>query len=171
MSRTKRMRRRLRVPTVLQMEATECGAASLAMVLAYHGLHIPLEQLRVDCGVSRDGSSARNMLVAARHYGCKATEMHLEIDQLHTAHLPLILFWEFKHFVVLEGRKGNTFYLNDPACGPRRVSLAEMNTSYTGVALQIQPGSRFQRGGRPRPLLAGIYQRAASMKGALFLSC
>lgn len=168
MNKPKRFTLRVRVPTILQMEATECGAASLAMVLAYYGLHIPLEQLRVDCGISRDGSSTRNILLAARHYGCDATELKLEIDALHTWTLPLILFWEFNHFVVLQGRKGNVYYLNDPGCGPRRVTLEEMNTAYTGIALQIQPGVLFRRGGRQPSLIAGLYQRVAPMKNAIF---
>ncbi len=168
MGEKKPVKRRVRVPTILQMEATECGAASLAMVLACYGLYIPLERLRVDCGVSRDGSSAVNILRAARHHGCEAQGLRLQINELHTEPMPLILFWEFKHFLVLEGRKGDTFYVNDPASGPRRVSLSDMNTSYTGVALQIRPGSLFRAGGHAPSLLGGIYRRTASMKSAIF---
>jgi len=160
-------RHRVRVPTILQMEATECGAACLAMVLAHFGRYVPLEQLRVDCGVSRDGSSAVHMLEAARRYGCEARGLRLEIHELQTEPMPLILFWEFNHFVVLEGRKGDTFYLNDPGTGPRRVSLSEMNTAYTGVALQVRPGEGFRRGGHAPSLLAAIHRRAASMKSAI----
>lgn len=168
MGRRKRSKHRARVPTILQMEATECGAASLAMVLAHYGLYVPLEQLRVDCGVSRDGSSARNVLVAARNYGCEAVGMRLGLDQLHTAHLPLILYWEFNHFLVLEGRNGDTFYLNDPGSGPRQVTLTDMNNAYTGVALQIRPGKAFKPGGRAPSLLAGLYRRAADLRSAIF---
>ena len=167
MSGRKQRKRRVRVPTILQMEATECGAACLAMVLAHFGLYIPLERLRMDCGVSRDGSNAAHMLEAARHYGCETRGLRLEIHELNAEPMPLILFWEFNHFVVLEGCKGDVFYLNDPGTGPRRVSPSDMNTSYTGVALQIRPGDRFERGGHAPSLLAGIYQRAVSMKGAI----
>ena len=163
----KRPKHRVRVPTILQMESTECGAACLAMVLAHFGRYVPLEQLRVDCGVSRDGSSAIHVLEAARHYGCEARGLRLEIHELQTEPMPLILFWEFNHFVVLEGRKGDVFYLNDPGTGPRKVSLSDMNTSYTGVALRLNPGDKFQQGGHAPSLLAGIYQRAASMKSAI----
>ena len=163
----KRPKHRVRVPTILQMESTECGAACLAMVLAHFGRYVPLEQLRVDCGVSRDGSSAIHMLEAARHYGCEARGLRLEIHELQTEPMPLILFWEFNHFVVLEGRNGDVFYLNDPGTGPRKVSLSDMNTSYTGVALRLNPGDKFQQGGHAPSLLAGIYQRAASMKSAI----
>lgn len=167
MDNRKRVNRRVCVPTILQMEATECGAASLAMVLAHYGLHIPLEQLRVDCGVSRDGSNALHMLNAARRYGCQAQGLRLKLEKLHTVSMPLILFWEFNHFVVLEGRKGDIFYLNDPGQGPVRMSFSQMNDAYTGVALKISPGPLFKAGGQAPSLWAGIYRLAASMKSAI----
>ena len=167
MDNRKRINRRVCVPTILQMEATECGAASLAMVLAHYGLHIPLEQLRVDCGVSRDGSNAVHMLNAARRYGCQAQGLRLKLEKLHTVSMPLILFWEFNHFVVLEGRKGDIFYLNDPGRGPVRMSFSQMNDAYTGVALKISPGPLFKAGGQAPSLWAGIYRLAASMKSAI----
>jgi len=163
----KQVNRRVRVPTILQMEATECGAASLAMVLAYYGLHIPLEQLRVDCGVSRDGSNAVHILKAARRYGCEAQGLRLALEKLHTVSMPLILFWEFNHFVVLEGRKGDIFYLNDPGRGPIRLSSSQMSDAYTGVALQVRPGPLFTPKGQAPSLWGGIYRLAVSMKSAI----
>ena len=158
---------RKRVPTILQMESTECGAASLAMVMARHGLYVPLEQLRVDCGISRDGSNAKNLMRAARGHGFDARAFRMDPDELGALRLPLILFWEFNHFVVLEGRRGDTYFLNDPGSGPRRVTAEQFDGSYTGVALQITPGPAFRPGGAPPTLLKGLLRRMAPMKGAL----
>jgi len=143
--------RRQRVPTILQMEAVECGAACLAMILAYHGRWVPLEDLRVACGVSRDGSKANNLLLAARSFGLEAKGWRTEPANIAEHRLPAILFWEFNHFVVLEGIGRNDVYLNDPASGPRTISHAEFNRAFTGVMLVMEPGLDFQPGGaRPR---------------------
>ena len=158
---------RRRVPTILQMEATECGAACLAMVMARHGLHVPLERLRVDCGVSRDGSNARNLMRAARAHGFEARAFRMEPAELGTLRLPLVLFWEFNHFVVLEGRKNNAYFINDPASGPRRATAAEFDDAFTGVALQIGPGPDFRPGGRPPSVLRSLRDRLAPMRGAV----
>ena len=107
-----------KVPVVMQMEALECGAASLCMVLAYYNKWIPLEQVRADCGVSRDGSNARNMLKAARSYGLKADGYRFEPDELQKdGQFPCIIHWELNHFVVCDGFRGDKVYLNDPARG------------------------------------------------------
>lgn len=159
--------RRRRVPTILQMEGTECGAASLAMVMASYGLHIPLEQLRIDCGISRDGSNAKNLLLAARRHGFDARGFRMEPDKLTTLKLPLILFWEFNHFLVLEGRKGSTFFVNDPASGPRRIDAETFDSAFTGVALQVAPGPNFKKNAPPPSLLGGLLKRVAPMKTAV----
>ena len=125
---------RVKVPTILQMEATECGAASLSMILSHYNLWLPLEKLRQECGVNRDGSKASCVIRAARNRGCDANGYRWTADRLkELMEFPLIIHWEFNHFVVLEGIKGDTVYLNDPAMGRRTVKWNEFRTSYTGV--------------------------------------
>lgn len=135
---------RVKVPTILQMEATECGAASLSMILAHYNLWLPLEKLRQECGVNRDGSKASCVIRAARNRGCTANGYRWNADRLReVASFPLIIHWEFNHFVVLEGIKGDTVFLNDPAMGRRTVKWSDFRSSYTGVALQVVPNEHF----------------------------
>lgn len=158
---------RARTPTVLQMEAVECGAAALAIVLGYHGLHLPLEQLRVACGVSRDGSKALNVVKAARTLGMVASGARLEVDALRNQAFPVIVFWDFNHFLVVEGFADDGVWLNDPASGPRKATMEEFNRSYTGVALRMTPGPDFKKGGKRRSTLAALTPRLDGSKNAL----
>ena len=151
---------RVKVPVVMQMEALECGAASLAMVLAYYGKWVPLEQVRLDCGVSRDGSNARNVLIAARSYGFEAQGYRCEVEALKSdMTYPCIIHWNFNHFVVLDGFKGKTAYINDPARGEVRVPMEEFDRSFTGVCLQFSPGPDFKPGGRRKSTIAFARKR------------
>ena len=156
--------RRVITPTVLQMEAVECGAASLSIILRHYGLYMPLEELRVECGVSRDGSKANNVLKAARKYGMEAKGFKYSMDQLMGMKMPVIIFWNFNHFLVLEGWKGGRVYLSDPAAGPRSVSMEEFEGSYTGVALFIEPGKDFKKGGEKPSFVACLRPRLKGYK-------
>ncbi len=145
---------RAKVPVVMQMEALECGAASLAMVMAYYDKWVPLEQVRVDCGVSRDGSNAKNILIAARSYGFTAQGFRCEVSALRSEMtFPCIIHWNFNHFVVLDGFGKNCAYLNDPARGEVKVSMEEFDGAFTGICLKIVPGEGFQPGGKPKSTL------------------
>ncbi len=141
--------RRARTPTVLQMDAVECGAASLAMVLAWHGRWVPLTQLRDDCGVSRDGAKASNIARAARAHGLTAQGFRCEPHHLKDFPLPAIVFINLNHFVVLEGFAGNRVWINDPATGRRVLSLADFDAVFSGIILTLVPGPDFRRQGQP----------------------
>ncbi|MGB7214790.1 MAG: NHLP family bacteriocin export ABC transporter peptidase/permease/ATPase subunit [Gammaproteobacteria bacterium] len=165
--RLERRPKRVRVPTVLQMEAVECGAACLGMILSYYGRHVPLEELRAACGVSRDGSKATNILRAARSYGLEARAFRREPHQLPDMELPAVLHWNLNHFVVLEGFGKNRVYLNDPSRGAVSVSLRELDAAFTGVVLTFSPGPDFRAGGTRPALLASLAPRLAGAHAAL----
>ncbi len=149
-----------KVPVIMQMEALECGAASLTMIMAYYGKWVPLEQIREDCGVSRDGSSAKNVLVAARSYGFIAKGYRYEPNLLREkGKFPCIIHWNFNHFVVLDGFKGNKAVINDPARGVCSISMEEFDKSFTGICLMIEPGENFVPGGKPKSTLEFVKKR------------
>jgi len=153
-----------KVPVVMQMEALECGAASLTMILAYYEKWIPLEQVRADCGVSRDGSNAKNVLKAARSYGLTAKGYRYEPNDLKQhGKFPCIIHWNFNHFVVLNGFKGNKAFLNDPAKGSYSVPMETFDKSFTGICLMFEPSETFEPGGKPKSILEFAAKR---LKGA-----
>ena len=139
-----------KTPVILQLEIVECGAASLAMVMAYHNKWIPLERLRVDCGISRDGSKAANILKVARMYGFEAKGYRLEPSAIASAiPFPCIIHWNMNHFVVLKKLDKRQAYINDPGRGEVKIPIEQFNQSFTGIAIAITPGEDFEPSGKP----------------------
>ena len=153
-----------KVPVVMQLEALECGAAALCMVMAYYGKWVPLEQVRIDCGVSRDGSRAKNIYMAAEHYGFSVKAFRMSPENLRDkGQFPCIIHWNMNHFVVVDGFRGRWVYLNDPARGEVKVSWEEFDRSFTGVTMIPVPGENFEPGGERRSTLDFAKRR---LKGA-----
>ena len=149
-----------KVPIVMQMEALECGAACLAMVLAYYKKWVPLEEVRLDCGVSRDGSKASNVVLAARNYGLESDGYSMGIEAARTkATYPCIIHWNYNHFVVLCGFRGNKAIIADPAHGLVKVPMDVFDRSFTGICIQFAPGENFQPDGKPRSTIGFAKRR------------
>jgi len=159
---------RVRTPTVIQMEAVECGAAALGSILAYYGRWVPLEKLRVQCDVGRDGSKAPNLMAVAKEYGLETHAYRKKVESLWEMALPVIVFWNFNHFVVVEGRHKDQVYLNDPATGPRTVSMEEFESSYTGAVLTFKPTPEFEKGGHRKSLYRSLRPRLRGSESGLF---
>ena len=157
-----------KVPVIMQLEALECGAASLAMIMAYYKKWIPLEQVRRDCGVSRDGSNARNVLKAARSYGMQAKGYSLDVDSIkESGSFPCIIHWNFNHFVVLCGFRGKYAVINDPARGNIRVTMEEFDRCFTGICMMFEPTEDFTPGGSQKSTIAFARKRLTGAKAAV----
>ena len=157
-----------RVPVVMQLEALECGAAALAMVMAYYDKWVPLEQVRVDCGVSRDGSKAKNIYLAAEHYGFEVDAFRMSPEALReSGQFPCIIHWNMNHFVVLNGFRGKHVYINDPARGKVKISWDEFDQAFTGVVLIPVPSDSFEPGGKPKSTISFARKRLVGAGAAV----
>ena len=156
---SERPKQRVVTPIVLQTHAAECGAACLGSVLAWFGRWVPLTELRERCEVSRDGSSAASILRASRHYGLECSGLGVRAEQLKKLPLPLIVFWQYSHFVVVEGVDGRHYHLNDPSTGRRRLTAEEFNKGYSGIALRFKRGAEFKPGGEP----PGLFEQLGTL--------
>ena len=157
-----------KTPTVYQMEATECGAASLSMIMGYYGRHMTLEQLRIETGVSRDGCNAKNILRAARKFGLEAKGYRKSLDNLLKCKPPCIIHWNFNHFVVWEGVKGKFAYINDPAMGRRKLTLEEIDDCFTGIVLTFEITEKFEKIRQKRTLLSFVKRRLKGQYTSIF---
>jgi len=157
-----------KVPVIMQLEALECGAASLAMVMAYYNKWVPLEQVRLDCGVSRDGSKAKNMILAAQHYGFEVSAYRFSLKGIQeNEEFPCIIHWNMNHFVVLKGFKGNYAYLNDPARGSIKVTMEEFDKSFTGIVIIPVPSENFEPSGKQRSTISFARKRLVGAGAAV----
>ncbi len=164
-------RKKTDVPVIMQLEAMECGAASLAMVLAYYGKWVPLETIRSDCGVSRNGANAKNIMQAARSYGLNARGFFYEPKMLRKkGKFPCIIHWNLKHFVVLKGFRGKYALINDPAKGELKLSFEEFDRCFTGVCIFLEPGEKFEPGGKRKSVLGFARKRLAGAGSAIALT-
>ena len=162
-----RVNNRVRTPSILQMEMVECGAASLAMICAYYKKYIPLERLRVECGVTRDGVKAGNIARAAIKLGLNTKGFRKEPAELAQMKPPMIIHWNFNHFVVFEGFKGGKVHINDPGSGHRVITYEEFDLAFTGVVLTFEPTEQFERGGQKSSMLTSLSKRLHGIRTAV----
>ena len=173
---TTKIRRKTRSPLhagvantslTMQMEATECGAACLTMILSYYGKWIPLEQIRADCGVSRDGANAKNVVLAARRYALEADGYRYNLERLQKeAVFPCIIYWNYNHFIVLNGFRGKRAYLSDPAKGKYTLTMDEFEAGYSGVCLIMKPGPATWK--EPSACEPSVWQEASAFPKCIF---
>ena len=157
-----------KVPVVMQLEALECGAAALAMIMAYYNKWVPLEQVRLDCGVSRDGSKAKNIYLAAEHYGFSVKAFRVSPEHLkENGTCPCIIHWNMNHFVVLNGFRGRHVYINDPARGTVKISWEEFDRSFTGIVITPVPSENFRPSGKRKSTLSFAAKRLTGAGAAI----
>ncbi len=149
----------IRTPRLIQMEAVECGAAALGIVLGYYKRFVSLEELRLTCGVSRDGVNAFGMIQAARYYGLEGDGYHATAEDLAKVDTPAILHWGKNHFVVLEGIRGTSVSINDPATGPRKVHIEELQQQFSGIVIVLKPSESFEKKGKDISLASQLKER------------
>lgn len=161
------MKRYARTPSIFQMEMTECGAASLCMVLASYGCYVPLEKMRVETGVSRDGCNMKGIKRAAERYGMEAHGRRCELNQLKRVDVPCIIHWNFCHFVVFEGFRGKYAYINDPAVGRRKLTMQELDEGFTGVVMTFKKTGQFRKSPKRSTMASFIHRRLKGQHGVL----
>lgn len=157
----------VKTPTVYQMEATECGAASLAMVMGYFGKNMPLEKLRIETGVSRDGCNMKNIMRAGKKFGLEVHGYRKDLEGLFELPVPCIIHWNFNHFVVWEGRKGDACYINDPAMGRRKLTVEDIDDCFTGVVLTFAPTDAFEKSNEKETMRSFVLSRLKGQLGAV----
>ena len=162
------MGRYAKTPSIFQMEMTECGAASLCMVCAYFGCHIPLEKMRIETGVSRDGCNMKGIKRAAQKYGMEVHAYRREPEQLKKMDMPCVIHWNFNHFVVLEGFKGRHAYINDPAFGRRKLTMSELDEGFTGIVMTFKKTKQFKKSKKKNTMLSFISRRLKGQYGVVF---
>jgi len=159
--------KRKKTPTIIQMEAIECGAVCLGIILAYYKKFVSMEELRDTCGISREGCSVLNIIQGAQKFQIHAEALKTEIHDLHSMQFPMIIFWKFNHFIVLEGVKKNKFFINDPACGHRTVYFDEFNKSFTGIAIEMKKTENFKKSGTSPSLYQTVKKRLSGMQSSI----
>ena len=157
----------IHVPQIMQMEATECGAACLTMILAYYGKWVPLEKVREICGVNRDGVNANNILKAARSFGLDARGRSMRISAISEKKpFPCMVFWEYSHFIVLKGFKGDKVFINDPAGGELKITVDEFKQKYSGVVLTFEKTEAFEKGGTKPDVMGYVIRRLRGLRSS-----